>query len=242
MNPEWNTVTEACIPEAELTRLAHLRTRSDIRVRLANGVAWVTWTKSRDDVTAALRPCGNVQFYRSAQGRRTPLGSRLPTSVAPPTGEERPLPSILVPAAPVLAPPTALNFAGVTVRLVRGDVPQQATALMCDLEQLLPFAEGATTAELAAVSGLVSGTRAVLFGDKLPSLVGALRFHGKDLFSPLGFRLEPELPAAVVRAAVGAEGPDAVFLTEGGFELLPRDRAEPLTRAGLRLALAGASA
>ena len=58
---------------------------------------------------------------------------------------------------------------------------------------------------------------------------------------PIGFRLHPDLPDAVVRSAVGIAGDDVLLITEAGIEAIPRDRAEPLTRAGIRLAIAGAA-
>ncbi|MEO2088427.1 MAG: hypothetical protein ABGY75_02885 [Gemmataceae bacterium] len=233
---DWEGVTEARVPFAALPRLARLRDRADIRVAEAEGVAWVRWTTSRTDVVRALLPEPGVMFFRVVNGVRFPFGSRLPTSDAPPA-DDRPLASVLLPAAAEPTPPDEVPPPRVPLRLVRGGGPQPATALLCPLESLRHWADSATTAELAAVSGVVSGERAVLFGAKLPAIPDATRFYGTGVLLPLGFRLDPDLPPAVVREAVGATTGEVVLLTADGHDRIPRDRAEPLTRAGLRLAL-----
>jgi hypothetical protein len=235
---DWAGVTEARVPLAALPRLARLRDRPDIRVVTADGVAWVRWTSSRADAVRALRPAPGVTFFRVENSVRFPFGSRLPTSEAPPT-DDRPLSSILLPAATEPTPPDEFLPPRVSLQLVRGGGPQPATALVCPLESLRQWADTATTAELAAFTGLMSGGRAVLFGAKLPAIPDATRFHGAGVLIPLGFRLDPDLPPSLIREAVGAAGDEVVLLTADGCDRIPRDRAEPLTRAGLRLALTG---
>lgn len=235
---DWDGVTEARVPLAALPRLARLRDRADIRVATADDVAWVRWTTSRADAVRALLPEPGVVFFRVVNGVRFPFGSRLPTSDSPPA-DDRPLSSVLLPAAAVPVPPDEVPPPRVLLRLVRGGGPQPVTALMCPLESLRHWADTAITAELAAVSGVVSSERAVLFGAKLPAIPDATRFYGADVLIPLGFRLDPDLPPAVVHEAVGATADEVVLLTADGHDRIPRDRAEPLTRAGLRLALIG---
>lgn len=234
---DWETVTEARVPLADLSHLAALRDRRDIRVLVADGVAWVRWTASRAGAVRALLPLPEAVFFRLEHGVRYRFGSRLPTGETPPTGDARPLASVLVPRAIQPAPPVAGETPRIPLRLVRGGRPQPATALLCPLAALRAWADTATTAELAGVFGLLSGDRAVLFGPTLPALPDAVRFHGSDVLIPVGFRLEPDLPAAVVRPASGAEPGQVLLVTADGWDRIPRDRAEPLTRAGLRLAL-----
>lgn len=238
---DWEAATEARIPAADLVCLTPLRTRPDIRVRVAEGVAWLSWTTSRDDAIRELLPRSTAEFFTTVEGRRFRLGSRLPTGDAPPDGEARPLATVLLPSPATLSGPDAWNSPNVALRLVRCDTPRPTVALVCPLEALRDFADRATTAEIAGVSGLLSGDRAVLFGEKLPSVTGAVRFHGTGLLIPLGFKLHPQLSDAIVRSAAGIADGDALLLTESGIESIPRARAEPLTRAGLRLAIAGAA-
>ena len=196
MTADWNRVDEARIRAPDLECLAALRTRPDIRVRLADGVAWVNWSSSRPEVIRALLPRSGVEFYQSVKGMRHRFGSRLPTADAPPDTDARPLASVLFPAAPHPVPPGEMSFGNLPLRLVRSDVPRPTAALLCEVAALRTFADTATTAELAVVSGLLSGGRAVLLGEKLPIVPGAVRFHGRDVLVPIGFRLEPDLPGA----------------------------------------------
>jgi hypothetical protein len=237
MTPDdWNGVDEARVPVSALPRLARLRDRSDVRVVSAGEVAWVRWEQSRAEVVRALLPVPGVVFYHTEDDQRFPFGSRLPTSDAPPPGEGRPLSSVLFPSAVLSVEPDAGSSPQVLLRLVRDNSPRPTAALVCPIASLRAWADVALTSELAAVSGLVAGGRAVLFGAKLPSLAEATRFHGTDVLAPLGFRLDPPLPSSVLRAAAGCERDEVLVISERGAERVPRDRAEPLTRAGVRLA------
>ena len=53
---------------------------------------------------------------------------------------------------------------------------------------------------------------------------------------PVGFRPEPDLPFAAVRAAVGAADGELVLLDPDAADLIPAAAFAPLTRAGVRLA------
>lgn len=240
MTPDdWNGVSEARVPSTALPRLARLRDRPDVRVLSAGEVVWVRWDQSRAEVVRALLAVPGVAFYRSEDGLRFPFGRRLPTSDAPPTGDERPLASVLFPAAVPPVEPDPGRSPQVLLRLVRDDSPRPTTALVCPVDSLRVWADAALTSELAAVAGLVAGGRAVLFGAKLPSLDEAARFHGTDVLAPLGFRVDPPLPSTVVRAAAGCRRDEVLMISGHGAERVPRDRAEPLTRAGVRLATGG---
>ena len=66
--------------------------------------------------------------------------------------------------------------------------------------------------------------------------MGGLRFLGVHLLVPLGFRAYPELPERAFCHAVGAGPNDLIVLDDEGYELIPRDAFQPLSRAGIRLA------
>jgi hypothetical protein len=73
---------------------------------------------------------------------------------------------------------------------------------------------------------------------RLPALGEGLRFRGCDVMIPLGYRAEPDLADRALRQAVGAEPDDLVVLDDEGAELVPRQAFRPLSRAGIRLAVA----
>jgi hypothetical protein len=130
-----------------------------------------------------------------------------------------------------LGPPALL-------RIVRGGEPHPTAALACAVKDLARWADAATAADLEAVRAARCGGRAVLLGATLPPVPGATRFWGHDVYIPVGFRAEPDLPPAALRAVVGAAPGDVVLLAEDGVDLIPGAAFAPLTRAGVRLALA----
>jgi hypothetical protein len=73
---------------------------------------------------------------------------------------------------------------------------------------------------------------------RLPALEKGLRFWGCDVLVSLGYRAEPDLADRALRQAVGAKPDDLVVLDDEGAELVPRQAFRPLSRAGLRLAVA----
>ena len=94
----------------------------------------------------------------------------------------------------------------------------------------------------AADPGEEGPSEALVLGDPgtLPLLPGSTRFWGADLLVPLGFRVDPQLPASAVRHIVGAGQDDLVLMDEKGYELVAREAFKPLTRTAIRLAREGA--
>jgi hypothetical protein len=144
---------------------------------------------------------------------------------------------VLVPARVTPVAPDTGPGSPVVLHVVRGGEPRPAAALVCRVIDLAKWADTATTAELTAVQAGRCGDRVVLLGAKLPPAPSGTRFWGDDLLVPVGFRPDPDLPPAALRAAAGATPAELVLLTEDAAELIPRSAFEPLTRAGLRLAL-----
>jgi hypothetical protein len=103
------------------------------------------------------------------------------------------------------------------------------------LDQLVAWADTATTLAISGVRAARCGRRVLLLG-KIPPIPGPTRFWGADFLLPVGFRTEPKLPPSVLRAAVGATADDLVLFDESGVDLVPRSAFPPLTRAGVRLA------
>lgn len=235
----WQDVTVARIPAAGVVALGPVRHRGDVRVYPDGDWVWVRWLAGRPDVLRCLLPVAGVVFLTPRGGEWFPFGSRLPTADRPPEGDGASVASVLSPArfTPVavgnaFAPP-------VTLRVVRGGNARGATALRCRITELADWADGATTAELAAVTATRAGNDVVLHGTKLPPLPGATRFWGDDVLVPVGYRVDPELTAEVIRVAAGAGRDELVLLDETGAEVIPRSAFTPVTRAGLRMALRG---
>jgi hypothetical protein len=235
-NP-WNEVTAARLPADGLSALAALRARADIRVHLLNDVAWVTWPAGRPEVSRCLMPAHGVEFFAERDGEWFQFGRRLPTSERPPEGAGESVAVVLVPAAVEPLPPAARLGSPVVLRLAHGGDVRPATALCCSLDALATWASRATTAEFDGLRAARTDDRAVLLGAKLPAIPGATRFWGTDLLVPVGFRPDPDLPPAALRDAIGVTGDELVLLSDDGADVIPRSAFEPLTRAGVRLAL-----
>ena len=142
-HPDWEAVTEARIPAADLVRLAPLRTRPDIRVRVADGIAWLKWTTSRAEAIRELLPSSGAEFFATAKGLRYRLGSRLPTGDAPPAGEYLPLATVLLPSPATVAEPDAGNCPDVALRLLRCGTPDRpslwsAGCQCCETSRTVP--------------------------------------------------------------------------------------------------------
>lgn len=237
----WAAVAAARIPAPAAAALGPVRHRGEVRIFPAGEWLWVRWPAGFADVVRCLLPVPGVLFLVPRGGAWFPFGSRLPTADRPPDGDGLPVAAVLAPAKFTPLEPGDVT-APVPLRLILGGEPRPAAALACRPADLAAWADGATTAELAAVTAARAGGRIVLRGAKLPAVPGATRYWGGDVLVPLGFRPEPDLRPAVIHAAVGAANDDIVLLGEEGAELIPRASFAPVTRAGLRLALRGGAA
>ena len=99
--------------------------------------------------------------------------------------------------------------APIPIRVVRDAVsaPRPAGGLRCSTLSLAAWAERSTSGQLAALLGawLQCEDMVLLTGssNSLPFMPDGLRFWGTELFVPLGFRAEPDLPASAIRSAAG---------------------------------------
>jgi hypothetical protein len=132
-----------------------------------------------------------------------------------------------------------LSLQPITLSLVHDHRPRHTTGLLCGLSELGRWADGATTARIVSIQAARAGDQVLLLGGKLPLLSGSERFWGERVLVPLGFRAEPALPERALLEAVGAGEDDLLLLGSQGAELVSRKAFQPLTRAGIRLALGG---
>ncbi|MBA4187710.1 MAG: hypothetical protein C0467_06785 [Planctomycetaceae bacterium] len=234
----WREVTAARIPAEHLTALATVRNLDGLRVHLVESTAWVRWSVHGAEIVNCLLPIPGVALFVRRQGEMFEYGRRLPSSEVPPIGDGLPVSAVLVPARFEITPPPTEPLAPAVLRIIRGGEPKPASALICNTADLLKWAEYATTAELAAVRAARCGERALLLGSRLPAIGGSVRYWGKDVLVPVGFRTEPELSPTAIRAACGAADDELVLLDEQGVEVIPQSVFRPLTRAGIRLGVA----
>jgi hypothetical protein len=236
LNP-WQEVSAARIPAVHLEALAPLRDRVDIRVHLQNETAWVCWSGDRGDLVRYLLPVPGVEFFTIRSGVCFRFKHLLPAVEKPPVDDGLPLSTVLLPGAFVSIQPEAIKWNAAKLSIVRCSEPRPTTALICSIVDLQRWADTATAAEISRVKGARAHGRAVLIGSQLPSIPKATRYWGVDVLAPIGFRPEPNLPAIALRLVVDVESDELVFLNDEGAMVLPRKAFEPLSRAGIRLAV-----
>jgi len=76
-----------------------------------------------------------------------------------------------------------------------------------------------------------------MVGSRFPVVPGAVRFWGKDVLVPVGFRPDPELSPVALRAACGVADGELLVLDESGAEVIPCRVFVALTRSSVRLAV-----
>ena len=236
----WSSVTAARIPTGELPALASLRTRPDVRILVRGDAIWIYWTERCADVVRCLLPVpGVILWTKRPDGMWSRFRSRLPASNGPPDEPGIPLIQALQPGRFEPIGVRSSHFEPLPIRLVRSAQPLIATAISCDVKALLHWADAATTHQLEQFRSARCRNRVVVLGSSLPAIVGAIRFAGKRLFVPLGFRLEPVLSETLILEALGAEEGEIAFVTDSAIDVIPKAAFAPLSRAGIRLAEVG---
>ncbi|HEX8200742.1 MAG TPA: hypothetical protein VF590_09660 [Isosphaeraceae bacterium] len=246
MTSNLDQVSLASLPAPALAVLAPLRREPGITVTLRGDRAWVRWEPGAEAVLRRVLPVPGVELYVLHEGRWHRPGHHLPAAVpeaeASAADEALPLHRAITPVPIRATPPPAAAPEPARLGLVRTEGVRPATALRCLLEELSPWAESATTAEIRGLRAARSGAEVLLRGERLPALAAGQRFWGERVLVPLGFRADPDLPEPALQEALGVPDEAILLLEAEGFEAIPRAAFRPLTRAGLRRALGGACA
>ena len=143
-------------------------------------------------------------------------------------------------------PPGVELSAPLSLRLWRDRRPRPTSAAFCSLSLLGEWVEQALSCEISAIQGAIQGDSVLLLGKKLPRWPGSTRYWGGQLLVPIGFEIRPSLPESTILEAIGNPGRELLRVISDredydlAVEPIPLDTFRPLTRAGVRLALAGA--
>ncbi len=253
MSPSWKHARRASLPLEDLPVLARLRGRGEFRVLITGRVAWLSWEPGADGaldlLVRAILPLAGAALYVERDGHWFRLGEHLPVFEVPrgDLADWVPLERAIFPEPVNGVRPLRDPEDPMPLRLVRDALSQArpASALRCSLSSLRSWAEGATSSQLAALCGawiradLSDGSEGQVFltgsSEALPVLPEGVRFWGTDLLVPLGFRVEPNLPAAAVRRAAGARHDELAVIDQDGIELIPRTVFARLSRASIRM-------
>jgi hypothetical protein len=226
----------ARLPADALRVLADLRATTGITVALDGESAWVRWESSDDQVLCRLWPVAGVELYVFQGGRWHRFGRHLPALDFPTHLEYRPLHQVLFPAPVLPVPPRTTPLQPLRLSLEPDQQPRPATALECSVGELARWAEMVSEVRLGMLQAAHCRGRVLLVGERLPATAAGKRFWGEWVLVPLGWRVEPELPASAVRKALGLDAEELLLLQRDRAEVVPRSAFAPLTRAQLRLA------
>lgn len=247
----------ASLPVEALGALADLRGRADMQVTLADGRAWLRWQAESGLMPQLLArqilPVEGVELFTERGGEWYRLGAHLPAFGVPfrdgTTGVS--LDRMVIPSKLVVLRPDEGVSDPLRIRLVRdtGEHARPATAFRCALSVLASWAEGAPSAQLsplqvawrAASDRDIGSSEVMVLGlpGTLPLLPESVRYWGKRLLIPLGFRAEPDLPEEAIRVVAEAGEGDLAVLDDDGLELIAGELFTPLSRAAVRLGVRG---
>jgi MoxR-vWA-beta-propeller ternary system domain bpX2 len=253
MTASWKDARRASLPVEDLPILARLRVRGDFRVLINGRMAWLSWEPeadgAQDMVARLILPIAGAALYVERSGHWYRLGEHLPVFDVP-RGDGAdwvPLERAIFPE-PVEGARARRDLEDpMPLRLVRDALlpARPASGLRCSLSSLRSWAERATSSQLAALYGAwigpdsPGGSESQVFltgsSEALPVLPEGVRFWGTDLLVPLGLRVEPNLPAAAIRRAVGARHDELAVIDADGIELIPRTVFARLSRASIRM-------
>jgi hypothetical protein len=237
MTSPFQDICLACLPRDRLAELAEIRCVPGVRVALASDRAWARFEAGDERVVRRVLPIAGVRLYARRDGSWFAHGQHLPAFEVPENLDDQPLHQVLTPAPvqPVAAPPPTLRPLPLT--LVADDRPRPTSGMTCDLAGLAAWADTVPTVRLATLRAAHHQGRVFLLGQRLPLLASGERFWGQRVLVPVGQRLEPALPEGAIGAALGLLPEEILILRADKAEIVAREALQPLTRAGLRLAL-----
>ena len=232
----------ARLPASCLAALADLRREPGIGVILDGDHAWIRWQAGDEGLALRLMAIPGAELFTLRDGLWYPSGCRLPRFGLPlDAGASIPLHRAVTPRPVDPEAPGHVAIRPTMLGLARDPGVRPASAVVCELDDLGRWADGATTAGIESLSAAMCDGLAMVRGRILPPIAAGERFWGRAVLAPLGFRPDPILPERAILGALGVADDDLLILGPDGCEVVPRDAFRPLTRASVRLALAGGS-
>jgi hypothetical protein len=224
------------LPTESLAGLAVLRVHAVIRVRLLRDRAWLWWTAGDEVVIQRLLALHGVELFAQRGGFWYRPGQHVPAFEVPADDGAVPLFHVLTPTL-VEADTGVPSFVAAKLHLVRDDHPRTASAMACTLAKLGRWADQATSRQISILAAVYQSHRVLLRGERLPPLLESERYWGRAVLTPLGFRTEPDACEGALREVLRLQDEEIALLSGDGFEVIDARLFQPLTRAGVRLAL-----
>jgi hypothetical protein len=237
MNALFDDVCYASLPATALPILGDLRRSPDVKAIVIGDRAWVCWEPANSEVFRRLFPIPRVNLYVRRDGSWYLHGSRLPAPEVPDAASAKPLYDILFPEAVQATRPDSIEPTPHMLRLVRSCQPRHTRGMSCNLADISQWVNRATGKELSAIRAARTRDRVMLLGTNLPALPAAQRFWGQRLLLPLGHDITLSLSEDALLQALGVAENELLVLSAGEADVISLKAFEPLTRAGVRLAL-----
>ncbi len=234
-----NQASLARLPLEWLAKLAPIRAEKLVRIVFDGDFAWVGWRRGSLDVARFIMPSEGSELFVEHQGVWFRLGSRLPADVSRwSEGDEAiGLEQALHPARIVAQLPGKGLLDAAALRLERSDRPRPASALICSLVDVEPWARLAPESGFEGLFWACGPSEALILQSeegRLPAIETGTRYHGSQVLAPLGFELAPLVREDVVLEALGAPESSVVIFDFGGYEIVPAEAVSPLSRAAVR--------
>lgn len=226
----------ARLPASSAGAAASLRLRPGVEACEAAGELWLRGTEGGEVLARELRRLpGAERFDVLAGGRLRVPGARVPCGAMPP-GPWAPAAAWAMPAAAEAARPGELTQR-VMARLEPSDAERPAGVLRVPLAAFTAWAAEAPAARLRPLAFAASAGEALVRGNPLPPLPGALYAEREGIAVPCGWALAPAAGDRAWRERLGlSEGDLALFSPGGSFERIPAAAWARASRSAARAA------
>lgn len=227
----------ASLPREALGALARLRCQPGVRLALVGERAWVQWEAGDEQVLLGLLSLTGAHLYLRRRDHWHRVGHHLPAFEVPLDLATKPLLQLLAPCHFEPIPASEPRLEQVPLIIVADARPRRTMAMRCGLAALARWADSVPSTRLADYLAARCADEVLLLGDRLPLLPEGERFWGTDVLVPLGYRPEPALTETALRDALNIGDGELVLLEHNRTEVIAREVFQPLSRAGVRLAM-----
>ncbi|HZZ81756.1 MAG TPA: hypothetical protein VFE62_24860 [Gemmataceae bacterium] len=222
------SLTPECLPA-----LAELRAVPGVTVLCLPERLWVRWQAGAERVLQCVQALPDAILYSYRDPHWYRLGAHLPTFDMPDARAYTPLHQVVFPAPVQPIGPGASDWAKANLSLHPDTLARATTAMICQLSQLSAWADTVPSCRLHDLRGARNGANILVIGERLPLVPDAQRLWGTSILLPLRFRLEPDLPEALVRGCLNLGEDEILLVLSAGMEVVRRADLTPLNRARL---------
>jgi hypothetical protein len=233
-----HAITCASLPRIHLERLAPIRAWRQVKVQEQGPTLWLSWPEQTAGVAELVFPLPGSELYERREGHWFAFKRQLPSFAVPDLAGAKPLSELLFPEAVTLPTVATAGRPAIPITLLADSQPREVSALRCCAAELHEWMETVPTARFAKVLALRQEDTVFLLGNNLPPIAGAQRYWGNRILTPLGFRYEPLLAEAILVGIFDLASKQMLLVDHQRMELVDSSRAQPLSRAAVKLALA----